>query len=320
MVHPLRRVLGWLVGIVVLALLTGCASGTSGSTAPDSLGIPELSPAALAEGESLRVAATTSIIGDVVRQVGGDRIELTVLMQPGQDPHSYEPAAADLARLETAHVIFVNGLDFERTLLPALQQLDSSVPLVPVSAGVDVMSVCGDADPHVWQDPRSVMIWAENIALVLATLDPANADAYRGDAVAYTAQLDGLHEWITDHVEQIPPEDRKLVTNHDTFAYFARAYGFEVIGAVLVGASDAAEPSAGQIADLVQTIDETGVPAIFVETTINDRLATIIAGEVDHPVQVLTLYTDSLGAPGSGAETYIGMMQTNVNTLLMGLG
>lgn len=317
----LRQVLVCLVGVFIIAALSGCSqSSGSQQPAPDGMSLPELGPVGLADGERLRVAATTSILGDVVRQIGGDLIELTVLMQPGQDPHSYEPAAADLARLQDTHVIFANGLNFEEGLLATLESVDTAAPIVPVSAGVEVIQAEGEPDPHVWQDPRNVMIWAENIALVLSTLDPVHTDSYRGDTVAYTAQLDGLHERIQERVEEIPPASRKLVTNHDTFAYFARAYGFEVVGTVLLGASDLAEPSAGQIAQLVQAVEDTGVPAIFVETTINDDLAQVIAEEVGRDIQVLTLYTDALGRPGSGAETYIDMMLANAETLVRGLG
>lgn len=317
----LRYMLVSLVGVLVIAALSGCSqSSGSQQPAPGGMSLPELGPVELADGERLRVAATTSILGDVVRQIGGDLIELTVLMQPGQDPHSYEPAAADLARLQDTHVIFANGLNFEEGLLATLESVDTAAPIVPVSAGVEVIQAEGEPDPHVWQDPRNVMIWAENIALVLSTLDPVHADSYRGDTVAYTAQLDGLHERIQERVEEIPPASRKLVTNHDTFAYFARAYGFEVVGTVLLGASDLAEPSAGQIAQLVQAVEDTGVPAIFVETTINDDLAQVIADEVGRDIQVLTLYTDALGRPGSGAETYIDMMLANAETLVRGLG
>lgn len=319
-------------GLLAL-LLAACGEATTGTSSAQlgSAALPSVEPAALGDGEALRVTATTSIVGDVVHQIGGDRIDLTVLMQPGQDPHSYEPAAADLTQMRNAHVVFMSGLGFETTLLDTLHNLGPEVPLVDVSVGVEVitagpttpeeaLSSYLPVDPHVWQDPHQVMIWAENISLILSQRDPNNAEYYRANAVAYVAQLENLDATIKNQVERIPPENRKLVTNHDTFAYFARAYDFEVVGTVLVGASEVAEPAAGEIAALVETIRETGVPAIFVETTINDRLAQVVAEEVGREVKILRLYTDALGEPGSDAETYIGMMRTNVETLVEGLG
>jgi len=338
----------WIAVSALVVSLSGCA--VQGGTAPSSMELPALTPAALGTGERLRVVATTTLVGDVVAQVGGEYIDLTTLMQPGQDPHSYEPAAADLALMREADVVFVNGLDFEEGLMASLDAIRADVPVVPVSAGVDVIEGgdehehadegehagddehehehAGDdehehehagGDPHVWQDPRNVMIWTQNIASALTQLDPAHAEAYRANAATYEAMLESLDEHIRDQVERIPAENRKLVTNHDTFAYFARAYGFEVIGTVLVGASEVAEPSAGQIAALVEAINQANVPAIFVETTINDRLAQIVAEETGRDIRVLTLYTDSVGLPGSGAETYLDMMRANVATLVEGL-
>ncbi len=266
-------------------------------------------------------------MGDVVTQVGGDLIELTTLMQPGQDPHTYEPTAQDIAWIEQAHVVFVNGLGLEGRLLDTVESV-SGVPIVPVSAGIEPLEA-GDehegehehtgADPHTWMDPTNVIVWTDNIAGALAALDPAHANTYRQNADAYAGELRGLDAYIAEQVAEVPPEQRKLVTNHEALGYFARRYGFEVIGTVYIGAAQLAEPSAGDMARLIQTIREEDVRAIFIETTVSDALAQTIAGEIGHEVGVYTLYTGSLGEPGSGADSYIGMMRANINTIVEGL-
>jgi ABC-type Zn uptake system ZnuABC Zn-binding protein ZnuA len=299
--------------------------------------LPHLEPVALGAGEKLRVVASTNIVGDAVSQVGGDAIDLTVLMGLGQDPHSYEPTPADLSQIEMAHVAFVNGFGLEGGLLGLLEPLESGVPIVPVSAGIEPREfehadeheeesheaadqhAHAGGDPHTWMDPNNVEIWAANIAEVLSDLDPANADTYQANAATYVEQLEELDAYIEQQVSRIPPGERKLVTNHEAFGYFADRYGLEVVGTVFIGASELAEPSAGDMADLIEAIKAEGVHAIFVETTVSSQLAEVVADEVGYEVGVYTLYTGSLGEPGSGADTYIGMMHTNVDTILAGL-
>ena len=311
------------------------------------LSLPELSPVALAAGEKLRVVATTSIIGDVVAQVGGDAIQLTVLMGAGQDPHSYAPSAAQLTAVARAHVIFVNGWDLEERLLRDLENIaEGLAPLIPVSAYVDPLEYGegghhhddeahhdddehahdddhdhGPIDPHTWFDVRNVIQWVDNILHVLEDLDPANEELYGANAEAYIAELRALDEYIRDQIRPIPQENRKLVTSHDSLGYFGRAYGFEIIGTLIPGLSTMAEPSASDLAAPIREMREEGVCAIFVETIASDRLGQVVAGELTGcaNVQVLTLYTDALGEPGSGADSYIGMMRANVDTIVSAL-
>jgi ABC-type Zn uptake system ZnuABC Zn-binding protein ZnuA len=305
-----------------------------------------LTPVALAEGERLQVVATTTILGDVVSRVGGDAIDLVVLMGPGQDPHTYQATAQDLVRVENAHVIFVNGFGFEEGLLTDIERVAGEIPVISVSAGIEPIRAgdedhhkdhddeqadasgqderegehghAHDEDPHVWFDVHSVEIWAHNIESVLARLDPANAELYEANAEAYEGELDELEALIQDTVAQIPEENRKLVTNHDSFSYFARAYGFEVIGAVIPSFTTAAEPSAATLTELIDAVREAGVPAIFVETTANEALARVVAEETG--AEVYQLFTDALGAPGSGVDSYTGLMRANLETMLEALG
>jgi zinc/manganese transport system substrate-binding protein len=291
--------------------------------------LPALSPVQLADGEKLRVVATTSIIGDIVSRVGGDAIELTVLMGANVDPHSYQPSAAELTAVAHAQVIFINGWDLEEGLIRDLENIGEGVPMVPVSAYIEPLAFAGDhnddhghdADPHTWFNPHLVKQWVENIEHALHDLNPANEDLYEANAEAYLAELEVLIEYVEARVDDIPAERRKLVTNHDTFGYFARAYGFEIVGTVIPSASTLSEPSARELAQLVDRMAAEGICTIFTETVANERLAQTVAAELSgcDEVQVLRLFTDALGGPGSGAETYLDMMRTNIDTIAAGL-
>jgi len=310
--------------ILLPALLAACARPTP-RPGPEAEALPALSPTPLGAGERLRVVATTTIVGDVVARVGGDAMELMVLLPPGADPHTYEPTPADLTAVARAHVLFVNGLGLEGFLERTLRNV-GDVPVVPVSAGIQPRHLeehegkeshaHGEADPHVWLDVRNVLVWVENIRQALSALDPAHAEQYAANAAAYRAELEALDAWILEQVARVPPQNRKLVTNHPAFGYFADRYGFEQVAAVYP-ISPGAEPSAREIAKLEETIRRFGVPAVFAETTVNPKLAEQVAR--DTGVRLVTLYTGSLGRPGSGAETYVAMMRYNVRAIVEAL-
>lgn len=316
---------GWLLLGLLLLGLVGCRSDARVAGVQEGQGEQESAPAleavALAEGERLRVVATTSIVGDVVAQVGGDTIDLMVLMAPGQDPHAYQASAQDLAKASAAHLIFVNGFDLEEGLLKELEQAAEGVPILAVSAGITPLE--GEegheaehthtADPHVWFDVRHVVQWTEGIETALSTLDPAHREQYAANAQRYRAELDTLHQSIQETLAPIPAERRKLITNHDTFRYFADAYDFEIIATVLTNASQSGEASAADLAALIKTVREAGVSALFVETTLSEETATLIAEETG--ARLYSLHTDALGPVGSGADSYIGMMRQNAETL-----
>lgn len=299
------------------------------------LELPQLAPVESDDGRALQVVATTSIIGDVVGQVGGDALELTTLMGPGQDPHSYEPSTADLTQVAEADVIFINGWDLEEGLVDDLETIAGEAPLVPISANItplafgehekDEEEAHGheDADPHVWLDPQLVMQWVQNVEMVLSRLDPERAELYEANAAAYGEALAALDARMEEELDQIAPERRKLVTNHDSLAYFARRFNFEIVGTVIPGASTLSEPSARALAALVERMREEGVCTIFAETTANARLAETVAAELEgcEEVQVLSLYTGALGEAGSGAESYLGMMEENLGVVgRLGIG
>jgi len=271
-----------------LLLAAGCRT-----TAPPTLEhehaldeMPSLAPAALEAGELLRVVATTTIVADVVSHVGGEQIELTTLLPPGADPHTFEPTPQDAVAVAQAHILFANGVGLEEFLAPFLASAGADVPVVPVSHGVELLRfeahhhdedehehAHDEADPHTWFDPHNVILWTYNIERALIALDPANAEAYAANAAAYEAQLEELDAWIVEQVATVPASRRKLVTDHTAFTYFAHRYGFEQVGAVFPGYSTLAQPSAQELAALQDLIAAQGVPAVFVGITVNPSLA-----------------------------------------------
>lgn len=318
------------------------------------LTLPVLSAADL-NGDPLRVVASTSIIGDVVSRVGGEAIDLTVLMGPGQDPHSYEPAARDLTEVARAQVIFVNGWNLEENLVEDLEAIGEDAPVVPISANIAPLAFGegdddheegeahqdgeeheegddhdeeeehehhqGGADPHVWFSVPNVEQWVENVLRALSDLDPANAERYEANAVAYLEELLELEDYAAEQLGQVPQADRLLVTNHDAFGYLAEDYGLTVLGTVIPSTSTLAEPSASDLAELISAMNENGVCTIFTETSVSDSLAQTVAAELTDcdDVRVLKLYTGALGPPGSGADSYVGMYRANVDEIVSGL-
>lgn len=315
-----QKVTLWIILLLAAGLLAACsgaAGGTSSSGADD--GKP-------------RVITSTTIVGDVVSQVGGDLIDQTTLMQPGQNPHSYEPTAQQIAGVENADVIFVSGLGLEEGLINTLDAAGGDTPLVALSDNVDLLESPGSEDthdgedehgaydPHTWLNPLNVIVWTNNIADTLSEVDPANADAYRANADAYIAELQDLDATIMEQVQTIPPEKRKLVTNHEAFDYFTQHYGFEQIGTVYLDMSGTSEPNAGDLAALIDTIHQQNVTAIFVETTVSSQMAQVVAEEAGQDIEVYTLYTGSLSEPGGEADSYINLMRANIKTIVEALG
>jgi len=294
--------------------------------------IPALAPVPLGEGESLRVVATTSIVGDVLADVGGDLIELTVLLPAGTDPHSYQPTPQDAAAVAEAHVVFANGAGLETFLDPLLETVGQEVPLVPLSAGVTLRGLAdgeerdssadheheaADEDPHVWLDPNNVVVWVENVESALAALDPGHAREYEAEARQARRRLEELDAWIWEQVAQVAEGDRLLVTDHASLGYFADRYGFEIVGTVFPGFSTLAEPSAQELAALESLIQAHGVRAIFVATTVNPILAQRVME--DTGARLVFLYVGSLSGPDGPASTYVDMMEFDVTAIVSAL-
>jgi ABC-type Zn uptake system ZnuABC Zn-binding protein ZnuA len=330
------------LAILCCILLAACVTPSSGESAyggksGTSYSDPgSLSPVELAEGERLRVVATTNIIGDVVLNIGGDAIELTTLLPINADPHAYQPTPGDLQAVNNAHVVFINGLGLEEFLEEMIKNAGNGVPVVSLSEGIDVL-IFGEGlqnqegaseeveadhdngayDPHVWFDPTNVMVWIDRVTKALSTLDPENSASYIENASNYKEQLRNLDEWIFERVSQLPAQDRKLVADHNVFNYFAARYGFDVVGAVIPAFSSAAEPSAQEIADLEQRVRALGVKALFVGMTVNPN--TVHAVVEDTGIEMISLYTGSLSDPEGPAGSYIDFMKFDVDSIVNAL-
>jgi ABC-type Zn uptake system ZnuABC Zn-binding protein ZnuA len=325
-----RRISQVTLALVTLSLLlsgaVGCQPEGEEEHTVDEM--PTLAPVTLGAGEKLQVVSTTSIVADVVRNVGGDQIELTQLIPLGTDPHTFEPIPQDVAAVSDAHVVFVHGAGLEIFLDDLLESAGDAAPAVPVTPGVDLLAFGeeeheeddhdhGGADPHTWFDPNNVIIWVDNIEQALSTLDPDNAQVYAENATAYQNELEALDRWIRDQVDQVPPARRRLVTDHTAFTYFCAAYGFEQIGAVVPAYSTLAEPSAQELATLVEAIEEYDVRAIFVGNTVSPDLAEQVAA--DTGTQLVFLYTGSLSEAGGPADDYISFMEYDVSAIVEAL-
>ena len=274
-------------------------------------------PASPSTSGGLPVVATTSLIGDVARQVGGSRVDVRVLLPLGADPHAFEPRPQDVAALTDAQIVLVNGFGLEETLDRLLQ---NAKYLVNVSTDIEALPLAEEGnglDPHVWQDPNNVIVWARNIADAFAQADPVHADEYAANAEAYIAELTSLDAWIVEQVSQIPEANRKLVTDHSDFGYFANRYGFEQIGEVVPSVSTGSSPSAQELAALEDAIRTGGVKAVFVGSTVSPDLSRRVAD--DTGVRLVFLFTDSLSQTGGGAESYLEFMRYNVNTIVEAL-
>jgi zinc/manganese transport system substrate-binding protein len=275
--------------------------------------------------------------------VGGENVRTHCLVAPGADPHTFEPRPSDVRLLAEADILVVNGLNLEPSVLKLAASCGFKGRIVVAANGISPRagSKCQDhedendrhghspesrphghgvpaanADPHVWQDPRNVSTFVSNIQDALAAAAPAQAEEYRRRAAAYQAELVELDKWIRAEVATIPAGQRRLVTSHDSLGYFAAAYGFETVP--VAGLSTAAEPDARTLAGIVDTIRAGHVTAVFIELTSNPKLLRQIAG--DAGVRLADpLYTDSTGPAGSGAETYIGLIRTNVSRIVSAL-
>jgi ABC-type Zn uptake system ZnuABC Zn-binding protein ZnuA len=281
----------------------------------------------------LDVVATTTIVGDVVSQVAGDHISLSMLLPVGMDPHSFNPNPKDIARVADADVVFVNGGGLEAFLDKLIESAGAEGRAVSVSESIDFLTPKaehddhdsdsseiadhGDIDPHTWTDPENVMVWVGNIRDKLIEMDPSNARVYTANADAYLAELESLDLWITAQVSQIPQEDRKFFADHGLFEYYARAYGFEQVGALLPGFSTLAEPSAKQLADIEDQIKMHRVKAMLVGNTANPSLAERVS--TDTGIQLVFIYTGSLSEPDGEAATYLDYMRYNTTAIVSAL-
>ncbi|HRJ57690.1 MAG TPA: zinc ABC transporter substrate-binding protein [Anaerolineales bacterium] len=301
-----------LAVLTLSLLLSACATETGSNTT----------------NGKLNIVTTTGMIADIVINVGGEHVEVTSLMGPGVDPHLYKASEGDIRRLQEANLIFYNGLHLEAQLGEVLEKMnDFNITTVAVADEIDPAILLShpqyeDAyDPHIWFD---VTLWMQAVRRVQETLsetDPAHKSAYEANATAYLAQLEELHQYVFSQAESIPAEKRVIITAHDAFSYFGRAYGFEVRG--LQGISTESQAGTADVQALAEFIVEQQIPAIFVESSVPQRNVEAVQAAVQSQgfdVQIGgSLFSDAMGSEGTPEGTYIGMVRHNIDTIVTAL-
>lgn len=274
-----------------------------------------------------RIMATTTIVGDLVRRVGGDSIHLTVFTPPYADPHDYVFRPADMVNVAEADLVFVNGGGLEGNLDRLLKGVTHPDRIISLIEGIPLRHFEGEPchvhtehchdgshDPHVWTDPNNVMIWVQSIATALSRAAPNAAHEFAERATAVKEELRELDAWIREQVDAIPPERRLLVTDHYAFGYFADRYGFEEAGVVIRSFDSVAQPSARNVVQLVNTLQGRGITAIFVGTTVNPRLAAQIAR--DYGLTLVPIYSGALSDADGPASDYFAYTRYNVSAIV----
>jgi ABC-type Zn uptake system ZnuABC Zn-binding protein ZnuA len=282
-----------------------------------------------------RVMAAEVFLADIAQVVAGDRLQVDSLMPSGADPHTYEPIPSDLVRISQAQVMIVNGAGFETWIDPLLESASGERLVITASAGLAPREApkhheeealeeehadehAHSVDPHFWLDPLLVVRYVENIRDGLSTVDPEGAEIYAQNAAAYISELRALDEWIVSQIAAIAPERRLMVTNHESFGYYADRYGLEIVGAILPSFSTGATPSSQQVVELVEAIQEMGAAAIFLETSASPEMAQQIAEQTGAKV-ITGLYTHALSDLDGPAPTYLDMMRYNTTQIVEAL-
>jgi ABC-type Zn uptake system ZnuABC Zn-binding protein ZnuA len=290
-----------LASLVALAILVGACSTDPGPSASNA---------------AVQVVTTTTVLADIVGRVGGDRVAARSIIPAGVGPEDYEPKPDDARSLDDADLVVSNGVGLDDFLGGLIEANGSDAPRLVVGDGIPTIDVDGTPNPHFWLDPTIVAEhYVPAIETKLAEIDPAGAPTYRANAAAYATEIAAMDAELKTEVATIPEADRKLVTFHDAFPYFARHYGFELVGVIL--GSPGQEPSAGDLAKLIDTVKAAGVRAVFSEAQFSPVLAETLAKEAGITRVVTTLYNDALGpAP---ADTYLGMMRWNMAEIVEAL-
>ena len=299
--------------LIFLSLLTACSPGAQAGSD--------------ASNQPIRAVATIGMITDIVQIVGGDRVDVTGLMGPGVDPHLYKASEGDVALLANAEIIFYNGLHLEAQLGEVLERMQARTRTVAVTDGIDRSLLLnppefqGATDPHVWFDVTLWMKAVETVRDSLSEMDPEGADLYAQNAASYLAGLEELHQYVLSQAERVPADKRVLITAHDAFNYFGRAYGFEVRG--LQGISTATEVSTADVQALAAFIFEREIPALFVESSVPQRTIEAVQAAVRaQGFQVRIggqLFSDAMGDPGTPEGSYVGMVRRNIDTIVAAL-
>lgn len=307
-----RQRYGWLAvtGLMLGFLISGCNSTKS-------------KPIGSEQSDQPQVVSTSTIITDWTEQVGGDEIQLKGILKPGADPHVYEPVPMDSQVLEEADLILYNGYNLEPGLIKLMNSAGVKAKKLAVGEVVQPLDFNYNGkrapDPHVWGDAKNAIAMVNAIRDQLIELSPEDKQKFTQNAAQLTAQLQQIDVWITQQIQTIPEKQRKLVTTHDAFQYYARAYSIPVAG-TLIGISTEEQPSAQTVKRLSDSVKAVGVPAIFAETTINPALIKTVAQEAGVKLASQELYSDSIGAPGGEGDSYVKMMVANTRTIVEALG
>jgi ABC-type Zn uptake system ZnuABC Zn-binding protein ZnuA len=283
--------------LLLTVVIAGCSSSSGGGS-----------------GHGTQVVATTTQVADLVRNVGGKRVQVDQILKPGSDPHEYEPRPSDAQGLLDAKLVVRSGGDVDTWLDGLLKQAGGKAPILTL---IDRVPHQG-GDPHWWQNPRNGALAVAAIRDALMKADPAGAVTYRRNAAAYIARLQRLDAGIARCVSRLPRSQRKLVTSHDALGYYARRYGFQIVGAAIPSLSSRAQPSAASTQRLIRQIQRQHVRAIFPESSLNPKLEQAIAREA-HASVAGALWADSLGPKGSGGFTYAGSLADNTKTIVSAL-
>ncbi|MFE1627972.1 metal ABC transporter substrate-binding protein [Brevibacillus reuszeri] len=305
----------FLVFLVSTVLMAACGTPQNG-------GEPGKS-----DNDKLQVVTTYSILYDIVKNVGGDRVEIHSLAPVGSNPHEYDPLPADVQKTTDADAVFYNGLNLEagnswfEKLLHTAGKSGQDAPVFRMSEGVAAKHLTtkgkeSEEDPHAWLDIRNGIKYAENARDGLIKIDPAHKETYEQNAKKYIEQLDALHQEAVKQYNLIPKEQRVLVTSEGAFKYFSEAYNFDAAYIWEINAENQGTPE--QVRQVVDVIREKKIPALFVETSIDPRSMEMVSRETGVPI-VGTVFTDSLGKPGEDGDTYIKMMEWNIKTIYDGL-
>lgn len=307
----LKNLVFSMLCIFVLAL-SACSNGTTGKDD---------------KSDKLQVVTTYSIIYDLVKNIGGDKVEIHSLVPIGANPHEYDPLPKDVMKMTDADVVFYNGLNLEEgnswfeKLLKTADKSGEDAPVYKVSEGVEPIyletkGLEKEPDPHAWMDIQNGIIYAENIKKALIEVDPKNKEYYTENAKKYTDQLKKLHEDTINRIQQIPEEKRFLISSEGAFKYFGKAYGVKTGYIWEINSENQGTPE--QIRDVVQLIQANKIPALFVETSVDRRSMETVSKETGVPIAG-TIFTDSLGKPGEDGDTYLEMMKWNTDTIINGL-
>jgi ABC-type Zn uptake system ZnuABC Zn-binding protein ZnuA len=286
------------------AALTAAGCGSSGS-------------ASSAHGGRIVVVATTTQAADLARSVGGNRVQVAQLLAPNADPHEYEVRPDDVRGLADAGVVVRSGGDVDAWLEDAIRASGTDAPVLTLIDGVTQRRAGGEVDPHWWQDPRNAERAVAEIRDALIKADGSHAAAYRAAAASFTRRIAALDTAVADCLDRVPAAERKLVTTHDALGYYARRYGIDVIGAVIPSLSTQGQASAGQTAELIRTIRQAGVSAIFAESSVNPKVEQAIASQAGARIG-RPLWADTLGPKGSDGATYLQSIASNTRALVDG--